>query len=42
MTFGDRRMTANGIVLVGNPNKYDDVKGSGTIIEELSHDGFHT
>jgi len=42
MTLGDARVTADGIVLIRNPDNQYDVEGRGGVIEELRHDGFHS
>jgi len=34
-------VTADGIILVRQPNNEDDVEGSGCVIEKLRHDGLH-
>ena len=42
MPFSDIGVTANGVVLVGHPHENYDVEGSGTVVEELGHYGFHS
>lgn len=42
MTFGDGRVTAHRVVLVGEPNHEDDVERRGRVVKELGHDGFHS
>lgn len=42
VTFGDGRVTAHRIVLVGEPNHEDDVERRGRVVKELGHDGFHS
>ena len=42
VTFGDASVTANCIVLICHPYEDNDIEGSGTIVEELSHNSFHS
>ena len=42
MSFADVGVTADGVVLVGNPHGEDDVERCGCVVEELGHDGFHS
>ena len=37
----DGRVTADGVVLVCDPDDEDDVEGRRRVLEELGHDGFH-
>lgn len=37
----DVGMTANGIVLISNPDNDNDVEGGGRVLKELGHDGLH-
>ena len=39
--FGDSRVTANGVVLIGDPHDQNDVEGGGGVLEELGHDRLH-
>ena len=41
MAFANACVATDGVVLVGNPNNKNNVKGSCGVIEELGHDGFH-
>lgn len=42
MSLSDGRVTADRVVLVGDPNDKDYVESCRRIIEELRHDGLHT
>ena len=42
VTLADTRVTADGIVLISDPNDENDVEGCSCIVEELRHDRFHT
>ena len=42
MSLADVCVATYGIILVCYPDNQDDVEGSGGVIEELRHDGFHT
>ena len=39
--LGNAGVTTDGVVLVGDPDDEDDVKGGRRVLEELGHDGFH-
>lgn len=41
ISFGDWRVTANGIVLVGYPHDQDHIEGGCRVAEELGHYRFH-
>jgi hypothetical protein len=42
VTFGDASVTANCIVLICHPDEDNDIKGSGTVVEEFGHNSFHS
>lgn len=41
MTFAGVGVTADGIVLISQPDDEDNVEGCCRVIEELRHDGLH-
>lgn len=41
MTFAGVGVTADGIVLISQPDDEDNVEGRRRVIEELGHDGLH-
>ena len=41
VTFAQRSMTANGVVLIGDPDDENDVERRRRVVEEFRHDRLH-
>lgn len=41
VAFAGVGVTADGVVLIGQPHDEDDVEGRCCVVEELGHDGLH-